>query len=160
MINVFSTSKNCFWLKYESSIHNIYNVFLQYIYFEINFEVHDSCKQKCQWILMWEDNSWWIFFTWGSVIMDYGLIFWPETMISSLHRMLIGGLGSCGLLVDYCDVFISCGLSFWRHPFTAEDPLGSLGRDLHVSWHKRTWEHFLARCELRNNKYKSLQFPK
>ncbi len=28
--------------------------------------------------------------------------------------------GSC---VDYCDVFISC--SFWRHPFTAEEPLVS-----------------------------------
>ncbi len=27
----------------------------------------------------------------------------------------------CGLLVDYCDVFIR--LSFWRHPFTAEHPL-------------------------------------
>ncbi len=28
--------------------------------------------------------------------------------------------------VDYCYVFISCfGLSFWRHPFTAKDPLVS-----------------------------------
>ncbi len=27
--------------------------------------------------------------------------------------------------VDYCDVFISCLDSFWRHPFTAEDPLVS-----------------------------------
>ncbi len=27
--------------------------------------------------------------------------------------------------VDYCDVFISCLLSFWRHPFTAEHPLVS-----------------------------------
>ncbi len=26
--------------------------------------------------------------------------------------------------VDYCDVFYQLfGLSFWRHPFTAEDPL-------------------------------------
>ncbi len=34
----------------------------------------------------------------------------------------IGGLELCGLIVDYCDVFISCfWLSFWRHPFTAED---------------------------------------
>ncbi len=31
----------------------------------------------------------------------------------------------CGLVVDYCDVFISCLDSFWRHPFTAEDPLKS-----------------------------------
>ncbi len=27
--------------------------------------------------------------------------------------------------VDYCDVFISCFDLFWRHPFTAEDPLVS-----------------------------------
>ncbi len=27
--------------------------------------------------------------------------------------------------VDNCDVFISCLDSFWRHPFTAEDPLVS-----------------------------------
>ncbi len=40
----------------------------------------------------------------------------------SLHRTLIDGL-ECGLLVDYCDVFYQ--LSFWRHPFTAEDPLVS-----------------------------------
>ncbi len=25
-------------------------------------------------------------------------------------------------VVDYCDVFISCLDSFWRHPFTAGDP--------------------------------------
>ncbi len=27
------------------------------------------------------------------------------------------------VLVDYCDVYQLFGLSFWRHPFTAEDPL-------------------------------------
>ncbi len=36
--------------------------------------------------------------------------------------MLIDVLEWCGLLVDYCDVLISCLDSFWRHPFTAEDP--------------------------------------
>ncbi len=35
----------------------------------------------------------------------------------------INGLESCGLLVDFCDVFISGLDSFLRHPFTAEDPL-------------------------------------
>ncbi len=40
-----------------------------------------------------------------------------------LHKTLIDGLELCGLLVDYCDVFISCFDLFWRHPFTAEDPL-------------------------------------
>ncbi len=28
-------------------------------------------------------------------------------------------------LCGYCDVFIKCLDSFWRHPFTAEDPLVS-----------------------------------
>ncbi len=35
------------------------------------------------------------------------------------------GLESCRLLVDYCDVYQLFGISFWRHPFTAEDPLVS-----------------------------------
>ncbi len=44
----------------------------------------------------------------------------------SLYKMLTDGLEWCGLLVDYCDVFYQLlGLSFWRHPFTAEDPLVS-----------------------------------
>ncbi len=30
-----------------------------------------------------------------------------------------------GTGVDYCDDFIMFGLSFWRHPFTADDPLVS-----------------------------------
>ncbi len=48
---------------------------------------------------------------------------WPETMVKkknvlmdfflrnaqlSLHNTSIDGLESCGLLVDYCDFFISC----------------------------------------------------
>ncbi len=31
--------------------------------------------------------------------------------------MFIDGLDLCGLLVNYCDVFISCLDSFRRHPF-------------------------------------------
>ncbi len=37
------------------------------------------------------------------------------------YLILIDGLELFGLLVDYC-LF---GLSFWRHPFTAVDPLVS-----------------------------------
>jgi len=46
-----------------------------------------------------------------------------ETCSFSLHNTLIDGLECCGLQHNYCDVFISCLDSFWRHPFTAEDPL-------------------------------------
>ncbi len=40
--------------------------------------------------------------------------------------MLIDGLGSLELLVDFCNVYISClDSSFWRYPFTAGHPLAS-----------------------------------
>ncbi len=64
------------------------------------------------------------FFTGGSVITDYGLhidqkrqfevkmssryICFLQTCRFSLHKMLTDGLEWCGLLVYYCDVFISC----------------------------------------------------
>ncbi len=41
--------------------------------------VQNSSKQKCQWILMRENNI--DFVTGGRVIMDYGLIFRPEVMV-------------------------------------------------------------------------------
>ncbi len=40
----------------------------------------------------------------------------------SLHKMLTDGLEWCRLLVMFYQLF---GLSFWRHPFTAEHPLVS-----------------------------------
>ncbi len=41
-----------------------------------------------------------------------------QTCTSSLYKLLIDGLDS------YCRCFYQLfGLSFWRHPFTAEDPL-------------------------------------
>ncbi len=70
------------------------------------------------------------FFTGGSVIMDYGSYFiqrWHfndrlflQTSSFSLHKTL---LDLCGLLVDY-HVLLTAW-SFWRHPFTAENPLMS-----------------------------------
>ncbi len=61
-------------------------------------------------------------FTGGSVIMDYFGRKWRfevknvlmmdicflQTCSFSLLKMLTDGLEWCGLLVDYCDVFISC----------------------------------------------------
>ncbi len=40
----------------------------------------------------------------------------------SIQKMLTDGLESCGLLWCFYQLF---GLSFWRHPFTAEDQLVS-----------------------------------
>ncbi len=51
--------------------------------------------------------------------------------------------GSCGLLVDYCDVFNQLfGLSFWRHPFTAEDPLVRKQYNATFLWMAWWWVHF------------------
>ncbi len=85
--------------------------------------VQNRSKQTCGWILMWEDKRA-DFFTGGSVIMNYGLILARSSSLKlkclndglvsykltsfSLHKTLIDGLQWCGLLVDYCDVFIRC----------------------------------------------------
>ncbi len=47
------------------------------------------------------------------------MFFFLQSCSFSLHKMRDWSR------VDYCDVFISCLDSFWRHPFTAEDPLVS-----------------------------------
>ncbi len=46
-------------------------------------------------------------------------------LTNMLHKTLTDGMESCGLLVDCCDCcfYQPFGLSFWRHPFTAEDAL-------------------------------------
>ncbi len=74
------------------------------------------------------------------------------------NKMLIDGLDSCELLVDYCDVFISClNSNFWRHPFTAEYPMVSKWfeevnfsksisnkeTNSSTSWMALRWVHFL-----------------
>ncbi len=68
------------------------------------------------------------FFTGGITIMDYGFVFRPEAKLKHLHdefvsfKMLIDGLEWCGLLWCFYQLF---ALSFWRHPFTAEEPFVS-----------------------------------
>ncbi len=87
---------------------------------------------------MWVDfdvrgQHWMNFFTGGSVIMDYEFcqkwqfkvkrwIYFLQTCSFSLLKMLTDGLEWCGLLWCFYQLF---GLSFWRHPFTAEHPLES-----------------------------------
>ncbi len=77
-------------------------------------EITFSLGQATLWI---EDDglklktSWWVCFL--------------QTCSFSRHKTLTDGL-ECGLLVDYYWCFYQLfGLSFWRHPFTAEDPLVS-----------------------------------
>ncbi len=61
---------------------------------------------------------WWS--TSGSIIMDYGLVFWRWFEVTNVLMDLF--LIILKLLWSFYQLF---GLSFWRHPFTAEDPLVS-----------------------------------
>ncbi len=66
-------------------------------------------------------------------MMDFFLI----TTQLSLHKMLTDGLEWCGLLWCFYQLF---GLSFWRHPFTAEHPLVSKWRNatfLQIWWRNK-----------------------
>ncbi len=54
-----------------------------------------------------------------------------------LHKMLADGLEWCGLLWCFYQLF---GLSFWRHPFTTDDPLLSKWCDatfLQIRWRNK-----------------------
>ncbi len=58
---------------------------------------------------------------------------WTHILAGSsfcLLKMLTDGLEWCGLLWCFYQLF---GLSFWRHPFTAEDPLWAIDVMLHFS---------------------------
>ncbi len=121
-------------LKYESSIHNIAFSSEKVVHSSrqnVNFR-QDSSKQFwtnmfmdfeiCPWILMWEDNRAWAFsqvevLLW---IMDSSLKFNGFVSNHAAFRFTTDGLWSCGLLWCFYQLF---GLSFRRHPFTAEDPL-------------------------------------
>ncbi len=78
----------CFWLKYESIIHN--NTLCR-LNQERNMDgssiiykqtVQNCSKQICGWILMWEDNRDGLFHC-LNIFMDYGHVFWPEARVWS-----------------------------------------------------------------------------
>ncbi len=90
--------------------------------------VQNSSKQLCGWILMWETTGDGLFH-WRKHY--YGL--WTQILVKNVLMDLFQFLSSqdvnwwtgvvwitCGLLWCFCQLF---GLSFWRHPFTAEHPL-------------------------------------
>ncbi len=97
----FITSYCCFWLIYLSLNHNSSSSEGHLFWCRRdNFCYWRKCYGLWTGILIVNNSlkwkmSWWIYY--------------------KLFR----------LLVDYCDVFISCLDSFWRHPFTAEEPLVS-----------------------------------
>ncbi len=99
--------------------------------------VQNSSKQICGWILMWETTGdglfhwrmrynglWTHVLSWSNslklkcLIMD---LFLKNVQLFT-SQDVTDGLEWCGLLWCFYQLF---GLSFWRHPFTAEDPLRS-----------------------------------
>ncbi len=95
------------------------------------FIIENSPKQICGWILMWKDNRRWTFHwrkcyygLWSEGLkintLQMDLFVLLQTCSFSLLKTLTDGLEWCGLLWCFYQLF---GLSFWRHPFTAEHPL-------------------------------------
>ncbi len=97
--------------------------------------VQNSSKQICWWILMCEDNRGWTFspeeallwikdsyFGWKQRFEIKNVFCFWQTRSFSLHKTSIDVPESCGLFWCFYQMF---RLSFWRHPFTAEDPLVS-----------------------------------
>ncbi len=123
---MFLTLNHCFQLKYDSSVHN--NVFSRekvvssesgekyaqikhsFFFFRSNTgfcgerTTGDGLfhKRTCYYGL-WR----YILARRGSLKLEAWICSW-ETCSFSLDKMLTDGLALCGLLVDYCDVFISC----------------------------------------------------
>ncbi len=101
--------------------------------------VQNSSKQICLWILMWEDKKRWTFSPEEALLwimnsnigqkrqfkvkkrLD-GFVHYKDAVF---HKILIDGLECCGLLWIVVMFYQLFGLSFWWHPFTAEDWWGS-----------------------------------
>ncbi len=71
--------------------------------------VQNSSKQVCWWYLMWGQLEM-EFFTGGNVIIDRSILARSKGLkLQCLNNGFVSyKLNSCGLLVNYCEVFISC----------------------------------------------------
>ncbi len=91
------------------------------------------------------------------IIMDYGQKQWSEVLMMDLlliNTQLFTSEDMTGVCMDSSEVFFFqlFGLSFWRHPFTAEDPSDAYPKSLQIcsdeetssstSWMAWGWVHF------------------
>ncbi len=134
----------CFFIRTDLEKFNItLKCYLVWIRREIctdqtPFKRKNRPKQICGWIFDVRGQQGMYFFTRGSIIMDYGLVSdalklkpHDDGFVSYKHAAF--GFTRCYLMdwsgVDYLWLlwcfYQLFGLSFWRHPFTAEDPLVS-----------------------------------
>ncbi len=146
IIKMFLTSNHCFQLKYKSIIHNIAfpseKVWIR----------REICTDQAPFV---SDNRRWTFSTEGRVIMDYGCTFWPKWGFEVKNILMMDLFLTNMQLLSSQDVnwwtgvvWITCGLlwcfyqliglTFWRHPCTAEDPL--------VSKHFNFWVNCSFNC--------------
>ncbi len=143
---MFLTSNHCFWLKDESSNHNI--VFFseksssesEELYAQIKHclqaeTVQNRSKQLDLSISMWEDNRRWTF-SLEEVLVIHRMtrILARRSKIKWSIEHTAFGFKRCLLMdwsgVDYLWIIVMFSSAVWtlvltRHPFTAEDPLVS-----------------------------------
>ncbi len=86
IIKLFLTSNCCFWLKYESSIHNIAFSSEKVVlsesgekYAQIKHHLQAKTNMSVDFDMRGQQEM--DLFTGGSVIMDYGLTFWLEVIV-------------------------------------------------------------------------------
>ncbi len=122
-----NSSSLLFLTKIKSSLHNIpFSIWKSCLAHQALFKNENSSKQICQWILMWEGDREWTFLLKEElllimVILITGTVF---CFLQTHSFSLINGdvLITNGLLWCFYQLL---GLSYWRHPFTAVDPLVS-----------------------------------
>ncbi len=124
---MFLTLNHCFQLKYDSSVHN--NVFSrEKVVSSESGEKYAQIKHCFFFFFRWSTGFWCerttgdglfhqrtcYYWLWSYILARSGrlkleawICSW-ETRSFSLDKMLTDGLALCGLLVDYCDGFISC----------------------------------------------------
>ncbi len=147
---MFLTSNHCFKLKYESIIHKNYSSCEKVVSEILNQErnIHRSStvykpKQSKTALKIFDvrgqqemdflsgGSALWILDRCGSLkLKQLSDGFIPYKHSFSLHKTLIVVLEWCGVLWCFYQLF---GLSFWRHPFTAEYPLGGQVMEWYIS---------------------------
>ncbi len=108
MLNVFCSPR----------LHLFWNIITTVLKKKTDFSPDsDKITSSLEEALLWIMDSYF-----GNSSQLYLMDLFVQTHIFCLLKMLTDGLEWCGLLWCFYQLF---GLSFWRHPFTTEDPLVS-----------------------------------
>ncbi len=151
-------SNCCFWPQYESIIHNIASSSEQvHPLLSSNIKIHRHLCLGLFWAVLACNSAWSVHI---SLMIQTRLFHRAKQYYRLRTRILVRNNNvklknliyifvswKCSvslqilqidwLLLYYCDVFISSLDSFWRHPFTAEDPLVSKWWKAKFWWRNR-----------------------